>query len=99
MLAFNENGITSVCYLLFGGGHILDELAKLINISQRGIEKNVRMLQDNGSVRRVGPAKGEHWEVVRVTLSSARRPARVMFNTRTGRSHQICFIITIYILK
>lgn len=50
----------------------LSELAKFINISQRGIEKNVKMLQDNGFIRRVGPAKGGHWEVVQTVIPANR---------------------------
>ena len=42
------------------------ELAELIGISQRAIAKHMAILQSSGRVRRVGPDKGGHWEVVDV---------------------------------
>ena len=42
------------------------ELAELIGISQRAIAKHMATLQSSGRVRRVGPDKGGHWEVVDV---------------------------------
>jgi DeoR/GlpR family transcriptional regulator of sugar metabolism len=42
----------------------IPELALLIGVTERSIERNIRQLQDDGRLRRVGPAKGGHWEVV-----------------------------------
>ena len=39
------------------------ELSELVGISQRKIEENIAKLKDMGLLRRVGPAKGGHWEV------------------------------------
>jgi ATP-dependent DNA helicase RecG len=46
------------CYLT------IPEMASLINVTQRSIERNIKTLQDQGRLRRVGPAKGGHWEVI-----------------------------------
>jgi len=39
------------------------ELAKHIGVSSRSIERNLQKLQVEGRLRRIGPAKGGHWEV------------------------------------
>ena len=38
-------------------------LAGLIDVTERSIERNIRKLQEQGRLRRIGPAKGGHWEV------------------------------------
>ena len=40
------------------------ELAKRLGISQAAVENNIGWLRQHGLLRRVGPAKGGHWEVV-----------------------------------
>lgn len=42
----------------------IPELARLIGVTERSIERNIRKLQEQGLLRRVGPAKGGHWEVI-----------------------------------
>lgn len=39
-------------------------LAEKLGISSRAVEKQIELLKKAGFVRRVGPAKGGHWEVV-----------------------------------
>ena len=39
------------------------ELATQIDLTIRGVEWNLRKLKDDGTIRRVGSAKGGHWEV------------------------------------
>jgi ATP-dependent DNA helicase RecG len=39
------------------------ELSKRIGISKRKIEENMRKLKDLGILKRIGPAKGGHWEI------------------------------------
>ncbi len=41
------------------------ELAKHIGVTSRSIERNIEKLQKKGRLRRVGPAKGGHWEVLK----------------------------------
>jgi Fic family protein len=40
------------------------DLARLTSKTPRTIERNLKVLQANGLLRRIGPAKGGHWEVV-----------------------------------
>ena len=40
------------------------ELAKMLEISLVHVNKNMKKLQENGIIRRVGPDKGGHWEVI-----------------------------------
>jgi ATP-dependent DNA helicase RecG len=40
------------------------ELAEQIGISRRAVAKHIAALQASGALRRIGPDKGGHWEVV-----------------------------------
>ncbi len=40
------------------------ELSRLIGISTTAIEKNIKYLKENEIIKRVGAAKGGHWEVI-----------------------------------
>ncbi len=42
----------------------IPELSALIEVTERTIERNIQTLQRIGCLRRVGPAKGGHWEVI-----------------------------------
>jgi ATP-dependent DNA helicase RecG len=42
----------------------LSQLSKSIGISQTAIEKNISKLKEIGLIKRIGPAKGGHWEVL-----------------------------------
>jgi DNA-binding Lrp family transcriptional regulator len=42
----------------------IPELADAIGITERSIERTIKKLQEEGRLRRIGPAKGGHWEVV-----------------------------------
>ena len=53
-------------------GHIMDnpqitlsELADKLNMTRNGIDKNIKKLKEQGILRRVGPDKGGHWEILR----------------------------------
>ena len=41
-----------------------DSLAEIIGISRRAVTKQIQRLRQSGRLRRVGPDKGGHWEVV-----------------------------------
>jgi ATP-dependent DNA helicase RecG len=43
----------------------LSQLSKIVGISQTAIENNVTKLKEKGLIKRIGPAKGGHWEVVK----------------------------------
>lgn len=40
------------------------KLAESLGISTTAVEKNIRILKEEGLVKRIGPAKGGHWEVL-----------------------------------
>lgn len=40
------------------------EMANIIGIDRRNIARNIKKLQTQGLIRRVGPDKGGHWEVI-----------------------------------
>lgn len=42
----------------------IPEMAERLGITTRGVEKQVAKLQEQGRLRRIGPAKGGHWEVI-----------------------------------
>ena len=42
----------------------IPELASEIGITERSVERNIQKLQDEGLLRRIGAAKGGHWEIV-----------------------------------
>ena len=39
------------------------ELAKMLGISSRAVEKHLSILKEKGVIKRLGPDKGGHWEV------------------------------------
>jgi len=39
-------------------------MAQYIRVTERSIERNIKKLQKEGLLKRIGPAKGGHWEVV-----------------------------------
>jgi ATP-dependent DNA helicase RecG len=40
------------------------EIAEIIGISRRAVEKHIANLKEIGKLKRIGPAKGGHWELV-----------------------------------
>jgi ATP-dependent DNA helicase RecG len=45
----------------------IPDLANIIGITTRAVEKQILRLRQQGYLRRVGPAKGGHWEVIPVS--------------------------------
>ena len=41
------------------------ELSQIVGISQRKIKENLQKLKDKGFLRRIGPAKGGYWEIIK----------------------------------
>ncbi|MBU4262036.1 MAG: hypothetical protein KKC76_09205 [Proteobacteria bacterium] len=39
-------------------------MAGRLGLSPRAVEKQIAKLREEGRIRRVGPAKGGHWEVL-----------------------------------
>ncbi|MDO9316769.1 MAG: winged helix-turn-helix transcriptional regulator [Gammaproteobacteria bacterium] len=44
----------------------IPELAAALGITERSVERNIQKLQLEGMIRRLGPAKGGHWEVTNI---------------------------------
>ena len=44
---------------------VVFELPKIIGISERKVKENISKLKAKGIIRRVGPDKGGHWEIIR----------------------------------
>jgi ATP-dependent DNA helicase RecG len=44
------------------------ELAKKLGMGNTGVEKHLKALRESGCIRRVGPAKGGHWEILEETF-------------------------------
>jgi predicted HTH transcriptional regulator len=42
----------------------IPELAERTSVTERSVERNIQNLQSVGLIKRIGPAKGGHWEVV-----------------------------------
>jgi hypothetical protein len=42
----------------------IPDLAVLIGIAERSIERNIQNLRNEGRLRRIGPANGGHWEIL-----------------------------------
>ncbi len=42
------------------------DLSKIVDISERKIKDNISKLKEKGLLRRIGPDKGGHWEVVKL---------------------------------
>ena len=42
----------------------IPEMAETIGISERSIERNIESLKKKGLLKRIGPAKGGHWQVI-----------------------------------
>ncbi len=38
------------------------EIADILGISRRAVAKQIEKLKNEGKLRRIGPAKGGHWE-------------------------------------
>jgi predicted HTH transcriptional regulator len=42
----------------------IPEMALIIGVSNRSIERNLQKLQNNNKIKRVGPAKGGYWKII-----------------------------------
>lgn len=40
------------------------QLADILGITSRAVEKNLAQLRESNTIRRIGPDKGGHWEVI-----------------------------------
>jgi len=43
----------------------INELAEIVGISPKGVEWQTTKLKKEGRIKRIGPDKGGHWEVIK----------------------------------
>ena len=43
----------------------ITQIAKQLRMNSRGIDKHIKSLREQGIIRRVGPDKGGHWEIIK----------------------------------
>lgn len=43
----------------------IKQLSELLSVTKRTIERSLKSLQDKGLLKRVGPAKGGYWEIIK----------------------------------
>jgi len=43
----------------------INELARIVEISQKGVEWQITKLKKEDRIKRIGPDKGGHWEVIK----------------------------------
>ncbi|MBU4562855.1 winged helix-turn-helix transcriptional regulator, partial [bacterium] len=41
------------------------ELAEILEITVKGVEWNIKKLKEEGIIKRIGPAKGGYWEIIK----------------------------------
>ena len=55
----------TIVEIIIGNPNVtIPEVARQLGLNPRGIAKHFKVLQDKGVIRRVGPDKGGHWEVI-----------------------------------
>ena len=59
-----SNNQVKIMHCMLENKHIaIVDMAKIVGIAEKNIEKNIKELKKMGIVKRVGPAKGGYWEV------------------------------------
>jgi predicted HTH transcriptional regulator len=60
-----EGGSEKIFYLISKNPYTtISEIANTLSITTAAVEKQIKKLQENNKSKRIGPAKGGHWEVV-----------------------------------
>ncbi|HHW19606.1 MAG TPA: winged helix-turn-helix transcriptional regulator [Thermodesulfovibrio thiophilus] len=61
----SEKSSEKILYLISKNPYTtISEIANTLSITTRAVEKQIKKLQENNKLKRIGPAKGGHWEVV-----------------------------------
>ena len=61
---FGENELKVIALLKLNSKITVLELAGKVGITTRGIEKILQRLKEKSIIKRIGPARGGHWEVI-----------------------------------
>jgi len=60
-----EKSVEKIAALMSTNPYITQkELSVATGLSRRGVEKNISLLKKAGKIKRIGPAKGGHWQVI-----------------------------------
>jgi len=59
-----ENQLKIVLLILEDEKISKNRMSKILNISNTAVDKNILKLKNLGIIKRFGPAKGGHWEVI-----------------------------------
>ena len=59
-----ENQLKIILLILEDEKITKNRMSEILNISDTAVDKNILKLKNLGSIKRVGPAKGGHWEVI-----------------------------------
>lgn len=60
-----EKTVDKIIQLIKGNPQITSRaIAQKLSMAHSGVAKHLRNLQNSGIIRRVGPQKGGHWEVI-----------------------------------
>ncbi len=60
-----EKSVEKIVNLIKKDSNITQKkLSEKIGLSRRGVEKNIKILKDKKIIKRVGPDKGGHWEII-----------------------------------
>ena len=59
-----ENQVKIVLLILEDEKITKNRITEILNISNTAVDKNIFKLKNLGLIKRVGPAKGGHWEVL-----------------------------------
>jgi predicted HTH transcriptional regulator len=58
-------GLVKILNLIKEDKHItIPEIARRIELSTRAVEKQIAKLKEQNKLKRIGPDKGGHWEVI-----------------------------------
>ncbi len=64
-LISSQKSTQKIIEIISASPHItLSEIATCLGMTRRGVDKNIKQLKELGIIRRVGPDKGGHWEVI-----------------------------------
>ena len=67
MIKFSNTQKTSgkILELIASNARItISEMANIIKITERSVERNIERMQKERLIKRIGPAKGGYWEVI-----------------------------------
>lgn len=64
-IAISKNQKTILTIISTNNAVTAEELVKIIGINMRNIKLNISKLKSKGFIKRIGPAKGGHWQVIK----------------------------------